>query len=80
MKFQHLQTRRFSSLLRASGKPNVVSAKLVWMYVCMYVIYVCNVYNNVDLHVQVNKKFRKFEMKYRDCLKRNGDKIGTQTC
>ena len=26
---------------------------------------------------QVNKKF---EMKYRDCLKRNGDKIGTQTC
>ena len=48
------------------------------MYVCMYVMYVCNVYNNVDLHV--NKKFRKFEMKYRDCLKRNGDKIGAQTC
>ena len=29
---------------------------------------------------QVNKKFRKFESKYRDCIKRNGDKIGTQTC
>ena len=29
---------------------------------------------------QVNKKFRKFERKYRDCIKRNGDKIGTQTC
>ena len=30
--------------------------------------------------LQVNKKFRKFERKYRDCIKRNGDKIGTQTC
>ena len=30
--------------------------------------------------VQVNKKFRKFERKYRDCIKRNGDKIGTQAC
>ena len=30
--------------------------------------------------LQVNKKFRKFESKYRDCIKRNGDKIGTQTC
>ena len=29
---------------------------------------------------QVNKKFRKFERKYRDCIKRKGDKIGTQTC
>ena len=28
---------------------------------------------------QVNKKFRKFGRKYRDCIKRNGDKIGTQT-
>ena len=28
---------------------------------------------------QVNKKFRKFEGKYRDCIKRNEDKIGTQT-
>ena len=27
---------------------------------------------------QVNKK--KFERKYRDCIKRNGDKIGTQIC
>ena len=27
--------------------------------------------------VQVNKKF---ERKYRDCIKRKGDKIGTQTC
>ena len=32
------------------------------------------------LYLQVNKKFRKFEMKYRDCIKRNRDKIGTQTC
>ena len=24
--------------------------------------------------------FRKVERKYRDCIKRNGDKIGTQTC
>ena len=32
------------------------------------------------ISVQVNKKFRKFERKYRDCIKRNGDKIGTQTC
>ena len=30
--------------------------------------------------IQVNKKFRKFESEYRDCIKRNGDKIGTQTC
>ena len=30
--------------------------------------------------IQVNKKIRKFERKYRDCIKRNGDKIGTQTC
>ena len=30
--------------------------------------------------IQVNKKFRKFERKYRDCIKRKGDKIGTQTC
>ena len=29
---------------------------------------------------QVNKIFRKFGRKYRDCIKRNGDKIGTQTC
>ena len=29
---------------------------------------------------QVNKKFRKFERKYRDYMKRKGDKIGTQTC
>ena len=29
------------------------------------------------LSTQVNKKFRKFE---RDCIKRKGDKIGTQTC
>ena len=32
------------------------------------------------IYIQVNKKFRKFERKYRDCIKRNGDKIGTQTC
>ena len=31
-------------------------------------------------YVQVNKKFRKFERKYRDCIKRKGDKIGAQTC
>ena len=30
--------------------------------------------------LQVNKKCRKFERKYRDCIKRKGDKIGTQTC
>ena len=30
--------------------------------------------------IQVNKKFRKFGRKYRDCIKRNEDKIGTQTC
>ena len=29
---------------------------------------------------QVNKKIRKFERKYRDCIKRKGDKIETQTC
>ena len=29
---------------------------------------------------QVNKKFRKLERKYRDFIKRNRDKIGTQTC
>ena len=29
---------------------------------------------------EARKKFRKFEKKYRDCIKRNGDKIGTQTC
>ena len=34
----------------------------------------------VTVLLQVNKKFRKFERKYRDCIKRNGDKIGTQTC
>ena len=33
-----------------------------------------------SLFLQVNKKFRKFGRKYRDCIKRNGDKIGTQTC
>ena len=32
------------------------------------------------VYVQVNKKIRKFGRKYRDCIKRNGDKIGTQTC
>ena len=38
--------------------------------------------NSLPLHLdkQVNKKFRKFERKFRDCIKRNGDKIGTQTC
>ena len=34
----------------------------------------------VDLRIQVNEKIRKFETKYRDCIKRNRDKIGTQTC
>ena len=34
----------------------------------------------IHVYTQVNKKFRKFERKYRDCIKRNGDKIGTQTC
>ena len=29
------------------------------------------------LMYKVNKKF---ERKYRDCIKRKGDKIGTQTC
>ena len=29
---------------------------------------------------QVNEKFRKFERKYRDCIKMKGDKIGTQIC
>ena len=29
---------------------------------------------------QANKEFRKFERKYRDCIERNVDKIGTQTC
>ena len=29
---------------------------------------------------QVNKKFRKFDSKYRDYIKKNRDKIGTQTC
>ena len=37
-------------------------------------------YVSTSLIVQVNKKFRKFERKYRDCIKRKGDKIGTQTC
>ena len=37
--------------------------------------FLCNFYL-----LQVNKKFRKFERKYRDCIKRKGDKIGTQTC
>ena len=32
------------------------------------------------IHIHVNKKFRKFERKYRDWIKRKGDKIGTQTC
>ena len=31
-------------------------------------------------NIQVNKKLMKFERKYRDCIKRKGDKIGTQTC
>ena len=34
----------------------------------------------MSIIVQVNKKFWKFERKYRDCIKRKGDKIGTQTC
>ena len=29
---------------------------------------------------QLNKIFRKFERKYMNCIKRNGDKIGIQTC
>ena len=28
---------------------------------------------------QVNKKFQKFERQYRDCIKRNRDKIWTET-
>ena len=36
-------------------------------------------HSTVVLCIQVNKKFRKFGRKYRDCIKRNGDKIGTQT-
>ena len=42
----------------------------------------CNALEEEWQHLfqQVNKKFRKFESKYRDCIKRNGDKIGTQTC
>ena len=51
----------------------------------------CNLYAIIHLYasedrlccidnIKVNKKFRKFERKYRDCIKRNGDKIGTQTC
>ena len=39
-----------------------------------------NIVLGVNIILQVNKKFRKFERKYRDCIKRNGDKIGTQTC
>ena len=30
--------------------------------------------------MQANKKIRKFERKYRDCIKRNGDKIGAHIC
>ena len=37
-------------------------------------------YSHSFIFLQVNKKFRKFERKYRDCIKRKGDKIGTQTC
>ena len=40
----------------------------------------CPGMSHVPYLTQVNKKFRKFESKYRDCIKRNGDKIGTQTC
>ena len=36
-------------------------------------------FSEVGNVLQVNK-FRKFERKYRDCIKRKGDKIGTQTC
>ena len=53
-----------------------------------YVINPCDSCNNdvntplnaIHVHIQVNKKFRKFERKHRDCIKRKGDKIGTQTC
>ena len=37
----------------------------------------CNMPTNA---IQVNKKFRKFEVQYRDCIKMIRDKIGTQTC
>ena len=46
----------------------------------MAVEYANDFLNLLNMMIQVNKKFRKFERKYRDCIKRNGDKIGTQTC
>ena len=46
---------------------------------CSYIAYHVMIYIQ-PYNLQVNKKFRKFERKYRDCIKRNGDKIGTQTC
>ena len=42
--------------------------------------YTCNTTVSHTDRTQINKKFRKFERKYRDCIKRKGDKIGTQTC
>ena len=44
--------------------------------------------NKVELTSRVTRvlysifpfKFRKFERKYRDCIKKKGDKIETQTC
>ena len=52
---------------------------------CTCISNTCNSSHNVGgvklvaHYTQVNKKFRKFGRKYRDCIKRNGDKIGTQT-
>ena len=50
------------------------------IYTKVYAVVHCTKKIFTQLIIQVNKKFRKFERKYRDCIKRNGDKIGTQTC
>ena len=60
----YLQTSR-SRVWRRTMYP------LVLFYALCFAIYI---------YIQVNKKFRKFERKYRACIKRNRDKIGTQTC
>ena len=49
----------------------------------MYIACLCPNLVSVHFHaipIIINKKFRKFERKYRACIKRNGDKIETQTC
>ena len=53
-----------------------VPSKLTILHVHTRWIYV-GYHHLSTLLIQVNKKFRKFERKYRDCIKRKGDKIGT---